>query len=292
MIGPRQSSPTAHVQPIALNLAPLGFLEVAPPALVAIAAEAGFGSVSLRMRPAVAGGSHYPLAVGSPLARETLARLRQTGIGVLQAELVPLEKTTDVGACRPLLEAATALGATRLVVTGDDPDPAVVAGKLAEIADLAREYGMTVDVEFMRFRCLATLGQALAAVAAAGRDNVAVMVDALHLVRSGGGAADVAAADPRRLGVLQLCDAPLAAPAPERLAAEARESRLLPGRGELPLGALLDAMPAHTILAAEVPLAARVPAVPPHERARAIYEATVELLTAHRPVPDVDPPGG
>jgi len=267
---------------IPLSLSPLGFLDVDPPTLVSIAAEAGFSSVSMRMRPAVPAGIHYSLEAGGEAAQQTLARIRDTGVGILQAELVPLERATDVGACRPLLEAAAALGATRVVVTGDDPEPSVVAGKLAEIADLAAAYGMTVDVEFMRFRCLATLEHALAAVATAGRDNVAVMVDALHLVRSGGGAADLAAADPRRLGVLQLCDGPMAAPAPDRLATEAREARLLPGRGELPLGALLDAMPAHTILAAEVPLAAQIPALPPRERARMVYEATVELLTEHR----------
>ena len=277
---------------IPLSLSPLGFLEVDPPALVSIAAEAGFSSVSLRMRPAVPGGFHYPLEAGGPLARETLARIRHTGVGILQVELVPLERTTDIGACRPLLEAGAALDATRLVVTGDDPDPAVVAGKLAEIADLAGEYGMTVDLEFMRFRCLATLGQALAAVTAAGRDNVAVMVDALHLLRSGGGAGDVAAADPRRLGVLQLCDGPPAGPAPEGLATEAREARLLPGRGAFPLGALLDAMPAHTILAAEVPLAKQFPPLSPRERARLVYEATVELLTTQPRVPDGGPAGG
>ncbi len=137
---------------------------------------------------------------------------------------------------------------------------------------------MTVDLEFMPFRALATLGQALAAVSAAGRDNVAVMVDALHLARSGGVPADVAAADPRRLAVLQLCDAPLAAPARHLLADEAREGRLLPGRGGLPLEALLAAMPPDALLACEVPLGAAQAALSPQERARAVFTATMNVL--------------
>jgi sugar phosphate isomerase/epimerase len=274
-----------------LSLAALGFLEVDPPTLVSIAAEAGFSSVSMRMRPAMAGGLHYPLEVGSLLAQQTRERIRDTGVGILQIELITLDRTTDIGGCRSLLEAGAALGAERLTATGDDPDPAVVAGKLGELAALALEYRMTVDLEFMPFRRLATLEGALAAIAAAGRDNVVVMVDALHLVRSGGRAADVAATDPQRLGVFQLCDGPLTGPAPDGLAAEAREARLLPGRGGFPLGALLDAMPARAILAAEVPLAASFPGLSPRERARMIHAATVGFLAEHRRVVEGLPAG-
>ncbi len=257
-----------------LSLAPLGFLQVRPPDLVSVAAEAGFGSVSLRLRPAIAGGPHYPLDPGSREAARTITRIRETGIRVLQIELVQLERGTDISACRPMLEAGAALGATRLVVTGDDPDPAVVAERLALTASLASEYSMTVDLEFMPFRYVATLGQALDIVESVDLDNVAVMVDALHLVRSGGGAADIQAADPSRLGVLQICDGPLPGPEPGALAAEAREARLVPGSGAFPLPALIDAMPPRTILAAEVPLPAQTPELSPTERARLIYEAT------------------
>jgi sugar phosphate isomerase/epimerase len=199
-------------------------------------------------------------------------------VGILQVELIALDRATDVPAHRPMLEAGATLGATRLVVTGDDPDLSVVAAKLAEVADLAGEYRMTVDLEFMPFRAVGTLNQALAAASAAGCDNVAVMVDALHLARSGGVPADVAAADPRRLAVLQLCDAPLAAPARHLLADEAREGRLLPGRGGLPLEALLAAMPPDALLACEVPLGAEQAALSPQERARAVFTATTDVL--------------
>ncbi len=262
----------------ALTLAPLGFLELDPPTLLSVAGGAGFAAVTLRLAPAVPGGAHHPLAPDSPELLQTLARARETGVGILQVELIALDRATDVRAHRPMLEAGAALGATRLVVTGDDRDLSVVAAKLAEVADLAREYRLTVDLEFMPFRALATLGQALAAVSAAGRDNVTVMVDALHLVRSGGVPADVAAADPRRLAVLQLCDAPLVAPPRQSLADEAREGRLLPGQGELPLEALLAAMPPDALLACEVPLGAAQAALSPQERARAVFTATTDVL--------------
>jgi sugar phosphate isomerase/epimerase len=263
-----------------LALAPLGFLELDPPALITLAAEAGFRFVTLRTAHALPGGIHYPLRPGSAEAREAAARLAGTGVAVLQVELVSLHRATDVPAVRPLLESGAELGATRLVVSGDDPDLSVVAARLAEVADLAAGYGITVDVEFMPFRELGTLGSALGVVAAAGADNVAVMVDALHLARSGGTPAEVAAADPRRLRVVQICDAPLVAPAAERLATEAREGRLLPGDGALPLEMLLAAMPEDAVCVGEVPMAGS--SLSPAERARAIFEATARLVERRR----------
>ena len=71
------------------------------------------------------------------------------------------------------------------------------------------------------------------------------------------------------------------APTRQPLADEAREGRLLPGQGELPLEALLVAMPPDALLACEVPLGARQAALSPQERARAVFTATTALLEAH-----------
>jgi sugar phosphate isomerase/epimerase len=273
-----------------LGLAALGFLELEPPALIDVAARAGFSMVSVRTRAAVPGGPEFPLTAGSRRSRETLARIRDTGVGILQVELLQLGRDTDVASTRAMLEGAAALGASRVVATGDDPDDHVLADRLARLCDLAAEYRMIVDLEFMPFRHLATLPQALRVVALAARDNACVMIDALHLFRSGGTVADVAAAAESRLGVCQLCDAPLAAPPRDQLAVEAREQRLLPGGGELPLRSLLEALPG-ALLVAEVPMGAQSPALSPAERARLVHRSTSALLTGTAPNGD-GPPGG
>jgi len=264
----------------ALGLAPLGFLELDPPALVELAATAGFDAVSLRTSAAVPGGVAYPVPAGGALAARTRASLRAAGIEVLQVELVPLARDTDVRRYRPMLEDGAALGASRVVATGDDVEPRVVADRLAALCELAAECRMTVDLEFMRFRALATLGQALRVIELCGRPEVQVMIDALHLFRSGGQAHELRSVPAGRLGVCQLCDAPARPPPRDALAAEAREDRLLPGAGGLPLGALIDALPAGTRFAAEVPLSAPLGALPAIERARRIATAAQALLTA------------
>ena len=278
-------------RPAGLGLAQLGFLDVEPPTLIDVAARAGFAAISVRTRAVVPGGPEHPLATGSRMSRETLARIRATGVGILQVELVQLVADTDIASCRPMLEGAAALGAERVVATGDDADDHVVADRLARLCDLAAEYRMIVDLEFMPFRHLATLAQALRVVALAARDNACVMIDALHLFRSGGTVADVAAVPGQGLGVCQLCDAPLAAPAPDRLAVEAREQRLLPGSGELPLRSLLEALPEGSPLVAEVPIGSWYPALSPLERALLVYRSTSALLAGTPPRGDVRPGG-
>jgi sugar phosphate isomerase/epimerase len=261
-----------------LGLAALGFLELDPPALVDVAARAGFASVTLRTRAAMPGGAEHPVPAGGRSAIETRARVRDTGVTVAQVELVALTRELDVRDCRPMLEDGAALGATRVVATGDDPDDTVVAARLAALCELAAALGMTVDLEFMPFRCVGTLPQALDVLARAAQPNARVMVDTLHLFRSGGSVGVLRAAPAERLGMCQLCDAPLAAPPAHLLATEARERRLLPGEGELPLADLLRALPPGTPLAAEVPLAGRFPDHSAAERAQRLFEATAALV--------------
>lgn len=261
-----------------LSLAALSFLELDPPALLDVAAGAGFSSVSLRTWAAVPGGPEYPLLEGDPLSRLTRERMETTGVGILQIELVSLGRDVEIERYRPVLEGGAALGAERVVACGDDEDSNILAERLAALCGLAAGLGMSVDVEFMPFRPLATLHQALDVLARADSENAHVMVDALHLFRSGGVVADVAAAPRSRIGVCQLCDAPLLAPAPDLLATEAREQRLLPGAGELPLTDLLAALPDGVPLASEVPNHALFSGLPPVERARLAYRATSALL--------------
>jgi hypothetical protein len=81
-----------------------------------------------------------------------------------------------------------------------------------------------------------------------------VLVDALHVQRCGvrlADLADLAAADPGLLTYVQLCDAPLAAPADP--VHEARAARLLPGEGQLPLRGLLAALPDGIQVTVEAP---------------------------------------
>jgi hypothetical protein len=79
----------------------------------------------------------------------------------------------------------------------------------------------------------------------------------LQFFRSGASPSDVQDYEGALFPYAQICDGPLKAP--ETLDArrnEARENRLLPGRGELPLHELLAALPPGIPLSLEAPTAA------------------------------------
>ncbi len=262
---------------VPLSLAHLCELEVAPPELIDIAARAGFASVGLRTYPASPGGVAYALRTSAEQA-EMRRRIAATGVSVLYIELISLSETTRVADYGPMLEAGAAIGARRVAVAGDTSDVAVVADKMAELCVLARGFGIAVDLEFMPFRAVRSLADAVAVVRRAGEVNAHVLIDALHVFRSGSSLADLAALDPRLLGTLQICDAPHAAPAAAELVVEARTRRLFPGQGGLDLAGLMAALPPEIPIGVEVPLAGQYPNLDPAERLARLAKVTRAFL--------------
>ncbi|PVZ39907.1 sugar phosphate isomerase/epimerase [Pseudomonas sp. CC120222-01a] len=258
-----------------LGVAHLTALDQAPIALVREAARAGFCSVGLRLHPVMPGALAYPQPVGSPAARELQRVLAGEGMRVSDIEFVSLTAQLQVAECEALLAAGAELGAVSLTVSGDDDDPVRLTHTFAALCELASGYGLRVDLEFMRWRAVANVQQAVAVVAGAGQGNAGVLVDALHLYRSGGDEQALAQVDPRYLRAVQLCDAPLQAPAEALIIQEARQGRLLPGRGQLPLTALMNALPADVQVSVETPSALFAPEM----GLEAAYEATRSWLS-------------
>lgn len=236
-----------------LGVAHLTALELAPEVLVREAARAGFSSVGLRLHPAMAGGIAYPLAPGSQALRQLRRTLDGEGVVVNEIEFVELKPGVDIAGLALLLEVGAQLGARCITVSGDDPQLSRLTDNFAALCELAGGYGLRVDLEFMRWRQIGDLQQAVALVAAAGQANGGVLIDALHLFRSGGDGAAVAQLDPRYIHGVQWCDAPALAPTGEGIIREAREGRLAPGQGELPLAGLLQALPPQVHGSVEVP---------------------------------------
>jgi sugar phosphate isomerase/epimerase len=129
---------------------------------------------------------------------------------------------------------------------------------------------------------IANLSAALAAVRYVGKPNFRILIDTMHFVRSGSGAADIAALDPNVIGYVQLCDAPLRSKHSSYME-EALYERMVPGTGELPLLDILTALPEDVVIGLEVPQRSLAEAgVGPHERVARCLEATRGLLARIR----------
>jgi len=266
--------------PYPLSLAPLTIGNLGPEATIAAAAEGGYDGVGLRLAAAPGTAPAEPVigdaarlgAIRRQLADHRLAAFSATGLW-----LTPQSAGDGFG---PALEAAAFLGVRWFLVGGTDPDRARLADSLARLAADAARFGVGLAIEFMPYTAVATLAEAMALARGAGA-AVGVVVDALHLARSGGTPAALAALPPERIAYLQLCDAPAAAPA-GGTAALRRESlggRLYPGDGALPLFPLLEALPRGLVLDLEMPVAADA-ALTPAARAGRAAERTRRFLAA------------
>lgn len=213
--------------------------------------------------------------------REMRAILEDTGLPALDVEVIWLKPGPLDDAHRRVLAIGRDLGARHALVVSSDPDDGATAAKLAELCDLAGP-NLRVALEFGLFTEVRTIGQAAAIAARVAHPQIALLVDPIHLARSGGSAGDVAALDPAWLPYAQFCDAkPVTFDLSDRDAIihDAVDERMLPGDGCLPLRAVLEALPAGIPLSIELRSRALRDGYPdPVDRAQALAESTRAYL--------------
>lgn len=262
-----------------ISLAALTVLELTPPEMVACAAEAGFSHVGIRLLPATPTEPQYDIVGDTPLLREVERRLADTGVKVLDVEIFRIKPDTRVGDYEAAIATAARLGASELLVAGNDPDEARLIDCFAAFCDLAGSYGLGAGLEFMPWTDAKDLTQATRIIERAGRANASVLIDPFHLSRSRSRIEDIATIPPSRLHFMQFCDVPAAIPPTmDAILAEARAERLFPGEGGVDLLGLLRAVPRDMPLSVEVPTLTLAKTVGATERARRALAATKRVL--------------
>jgi sugar phosphate isomerase/epimerase len=260
-----------------LSLAHLTVLDADPLALIEAAAAGGFGAIGLRIVPPFVTETIVPVVGDADLQRRIKRRLRDTGIALLDIEAIWLKPESRIEEIRRALETGAELGAKYVLTIAFDDDTARLSDNFGKLCAAAHGCGLRTMLEFIPYSVLGTLAKAHDFIVAAAPADAGLLIDALHLSRSGGQPADIAAYDPALFSYVHLCDAPKARPAAERNRDEARYNRLYPGEGELWLDAFLDAFPPDTPVAVEAPQAAFAH-LPAAERARLAGAATRRLL--------------
>ncbi len=278
-------------EPIPIGIGHLTMLDIAPPDWVTLAHEAGFDAVGIRAAVAGPGEEPWPISPGSPMLAETLARLRDTGVRVLDTEIIRLTPETTVAEHRPLFEVGAELGARFVNLIPADPDLKRSADNIAAIAEEAATYGLRLSFEAMSYAPVGTLDDAIRVVEGS---SAGIIMDPLHLQRSDTPPERLRSVDPELWAFYQVCDGPRKAPSglprptemprgqsvdnANDLQLEARTMRLLPGEGEFPLREYLDALPPGRPISAEVPNLALQWQLGPLEFAKQIRAAVGRLL--------------
>jgi sugar phosphate isomerase/epimerase len=262
-----------------LSLSALTVLELTPPQMVECAAQAGYDFVGLRLLPATDTEVRHEIVGATPLRRETLAALKDTGIGVLDAEILRLKPDTNVADYEPMLETAAALGARYVLVAGNDPDEARTAERLAALCDLAKPYGLSPSLEPMPWTDAKDIVQGARIVKAAERANTGLIVDPIHFDRAGSSTKTLRELPREWFGYVQFCDAPAERPADlDTLLYQARAERMIPGEGGIDLAGILRALPDGLPLSIEVPMNQWATTANALTRAKRLREATLAVL--------------
>jgi sugar phosphate isomerase/epimerase len=207
--------------------------------------------------------------------RAVRRRLDDTGIVGLDLEpIIPAPDHDDHG--ERIIDVAAELGVDNVLFTSRLPELSATVDRFAVLCERASKVGVRLVCEFLPIFPLRSLSMALEVVSSHPATVAGVLVDNLHLSRSGSHPDDLRDVDLRRLAYLQIADAPLVAPTDVMsLFDEALNGRLMPGEGALPIDELLQVVP-------DVPLSFEVRSrhlrdgfIDPVERARFLLDRVV-----------------
>ena len=279
----KTSESPAEAAPPEFSLAHLTMLRCAPPELTEIAARAGFDYVSLRpISLGLPTEPKYPLATDRALFERTKAALRATGVRLLDIELARIYPGVDVTEYLPALELAAELQGRHVLSSVWCDDLAFARDRFAQLCELARPLGLTVDLEFVTFAGIRTLNDAAGIVAASGCHNAGICVDTLHFDRSRCKIQDLDRLPPAWFHYAQVCDGPDDwSPAEQELKRVAREERLFLGEGGIDVRGILEHLP-RVPYSLELPNARLLAALGPVPFARRCLETAKRYLAASR----------
>ncbi|QSE79366.1 sugar phosphate isomerase/epimerase family protein [Rhodococcus koreensis] len=237
-----------------LGLAALTVLDTAPLEQVDLAEKHGFDTIGIRLLPAAPGTTAYPLHEDPAALDALVRRLEDSPIEVFDLEIIRLGADFDEKDYVPLLEAGARLGARAVLVGGDDRDRARLTDSYARLAALCSNYGIVASLEFMPWTAVPDATAAVEIVSQADGPARSVLVDALHVGRSSTTAADLTAIPREWLHYAQMCDGSVPAPTEDaELIRQAREERLVPGAGGIPLADIWSTLPADLPVSVELP---------------------------------------
>jgi sugar phosphate isomerase/epimerase len=265
------------------SLAHLTVLGCAPPEMTYIAARAGYDYVSIRpIYMGLPGEPNYALAENKQMLKQTKAALAATGVRVHDIELARVFDGVDPKTYEPAMEVAAELGAKAVLssIWGGERDYYIE--KFAEICDLAKPFGLTVDLEYVPIAAVRNLAGAVDVLTTIDRANAGLMVDMHHFHRAGDNPADLDALPREWFHFAHLCDAPAEIPTErQEMIRILREARLYVGEGGIDVAGIIAHIPRPAVYSIELPNKARHEEMGYAEHAFRCLETLKAYVAAH-----------
>ncbi|MBB6284541.1 sugar phosphate isomerase/epimerase family protein [Geobacillus subterraneus] len=264
------------------SLAHLTVLGCPPPEMTHIAARAGYDYVSFRIiYMGLPGEPNYALAENPQLLRETKEALRETGVKLLDIELARIDADIDPKRYEPAMEVAAELGGRHVLSSIWTTDRSAYIERFAELCELAKPYGLTVDLEYVPIAAVTNLAGVIDVLNTVKQDNAGIMIDLHHFHRAGDSPEALENVPREWFHFLHLCDAPGEIPASkEEMTRILREERLYIGEGGIDIADIVRRMP-EIPCSIELPNIQRVKELGYEEHARRCLQSAKDYFARH-----------
>ena len=193
-----------------LGIEQLSVFGLPPVEFVNLAADLGCSCISIGLigfgyNPH--GYAQFSLRDDAALRRELIAAMHDRGVAISLGEGCIIRAGADIRTAAADMDVMKELGVERLNTVSMDPDLARTLDQLGVFAEMASARGMLSTIELCPALTINDLESAVAAVQHVGRGDFSLLLDTMHLGRSGASGAQIAALDPAIIGYVQLCDA-------------------------------------------------------------------------------------
>jgi sugar phosphate isomerase/epimerase len=210
-----------------------------------IAARAGYDFVSIRpILMGLQGEPDYALADNPTMMKQTRKALADTGVKLHDIELARIYDDMHPSKYLPAMEVAAELGGRAVLSSIWTQNLEYAIEMFGQVCDLAKSFGLTVDLEYVPIAGVRSLAGAVEVLRAVNRDNAGLMVDTHHFQRAGDRVEALDGLPQGWFHFAHLCDAPAEIPTDRaELVRIMREGRLYLGEGGIDVASILKHMP-------------------------------------------------
>lgn len=227
------------------SLAHLTVLESPPPEMTYLAARAGYDYVSFRsIYMGLPGEPNYDLATNKQMFQDTKKALAETGIKLLDIELARIFDGMNPYDYEPAMEAAAELGAKHVLSSIWTDDRNFAIENFAKVCEIAEQYHLTVELEFVPIASVNNLQGALDVLKTVNKKNAGLMIDIHHFHRAGNKVEQLDEVPKEWFRYVHICDASLEIPkTKEEMTRIIREERLYIGEGGIDIHSIVSRIP-------------------------------------------------
>jgi len=261
-----------------LGLAFISALGLPPVDYVNLAADLGCTHVSFGLQPMTANPfdfAPWSLREDAGLRHETCAALQERDVTLAVGEVFLVRPGADIADGEGDLALFAQMGAKAATILSIEPDMSRANQQIDTFVSMAHAAGIRPALEFMPRMPIGTLQGAMDQVARFDDGQLSIVLDCMHVMRSGAKPEELSAIARTAISEIQLCDVPMPAEMDD-YGAEALHHRLLPGEGDLPLASIL----AH--VAQDAPLSLEIPMLGPAEEGVGLRETLARAVAAAR----------